>query len=224
MHDRSIGKFVYDIVIAVVGGVAVGVSLIIFSPLVVERFAIVLPSCDNPVGLSSMRLDQMYRDHELTIKASSVAIPPQGYQRDLWKAANVIDGSPGTPWVPDDHDNKRRLTLSFNRKHDPRLICVVNGQASDSWSYLRSQRIRTAYVYTHNNSGLLAPLRTLGEYDLQNRQPLNFTKGKTKSITIEITQVYQGRKVYDPDQKRYVDPVHHVALGEIEIYEKDPHA
>jgi hypothetical protein len=86
---------------------------------------------------------------------------------------------------------------------------------------LRAERIRTAYVYTKENEGVRAPVRTLGEYDLQNRQQLRFSKGETKSVAIRIAETYQGRKVMDPDVGGYLGPVKRVALGEVELYVKD---
>jgi hypothetical protein len=124
--------------------------------------------------------------------------------------------------VPAEGDGKRRLTLTFtDSEKDVRLICIVNGQASDSWSYLRAERVRTAYVFTRENDVVRAPVRTLGEYDLQNRQELEFAEGRTKTVAIEIAETYQGRTVMDPDVGEYKPRSKLVALGEIELYAKD---
>ena len=124
--------------------------------------------------------------------------------------------------MPAKEDHKRRLTLTFNDgEKDLRLICIVNGQASNSWSYLRADRVRTAYVYTRGNNGVRAPVRTLGEYDLQNRQELEFAEGRTKTVAIEIAETYEGRTVMDPNVGKYLGPTKRVALGEIELYTKD---
>lgn len=203
-------------------GAILAVLVLIFTPQISERFAYLNPSCDNPEGLSSLNLKQMYEDKQLLIQTTSVVKPDSGYDSDLYEADKVIDGNPGRPWVPAEEDRKRRLTLTFtDRERNVQLICIVNGQASDSWSYLRAERIRTAYVYTHGNDGVRAPVRTLGEYDLQNRQELRFDEGRTKMVAIEIAETYEGRTVMDPDVGRYLGPKKRVAFGEIELYVKD---
>jgi hypothetical protein len=99
-------------------GALLAVVVLIFTPQIVDRFAYLNPSCDNPEGLSSLKLKEMYEKKQLSIGATSVAKPPPGYSPNLWQAANVIDGNPGTPWVPAEGDAKRRLTFAFTA-HTP---------------------------------------------------------------------------------------------------------
>jgi hypothetical protein len=112
------GAFLSNLVSTFVGAL-LAVVVLIFTPQIVDRFAYLDPSCDNPRGLSSLRLNEMYERKQLSIGATSVAEPPSGNPSDLWKEANVIDGNAGTPWVPAEGDRKRRLTLkSFARSGD----------------------------------------------------------------------------------------------------------
>jgi hypothetical protein len=119
------------------------------------------------------------------------------------------------------HRNGRTSLTFTDGEKDVRLICIVNGQASNSWSYLRAERVRTAYIYTHENDGIRAPVRTLGEYDLQNRQEQEFAEGRTETVAIEIAETYQGRTVMDPNVGKYLPRSKLVALGEIELYVRD---
>jgi hypothetical protein len=56
-----------------------------------------------------------------------------------------------------------------------RLLCVINGNGADLVSYTNADRVRTAKVVLHSGDDMvntLAPLRTLPEYEIQNRQRL----------------------------------------------------
>jgi hypothetical protein len=210
---------------AILAPIVTGIALVIFTPQIADSFAYLNPSCDKTEGLSPIRLQQMYDDRKLIIDRSTVAKPPKGFSPNHWQEAKIIDGNAGTPWVPAEDDDKRRLTLTFtDGEQDVQLICIVNGQAATSWAYLRAERVRTAYVYTKKDSVVRANLRTLGPDDMQNRQQLKFAKGKTKTITVEISETYEGQTVYDPDVDRWLKRVERVAIGEIEVYTRDPKA
>ena len=56
-------------------GALLAVVVLIFTPQIVDRFEYLNPSCDNPEGLSSLRLNEMYKGNQLSIKATSIAQP-----------------------------------------------------------------------------------------------------------------------------------------------------
>jgi hypothetical protein len=51
------------VVSALLAPILVGATLIVASPLLIDRFAYLNPSCDNPEGLSAIPLKQMYSKH-----------------------------------------------------------------------------------------------------------------------------------------------------------------
>ena len=120
-------------------GALLAIGVLIFTPQISDRFAYLNPTCDNPEGLSSLNLKQMYEGKQLSIKVTSVAKPPPGNSPNLWQPGNVIDGNAGSPWVPAETDPDRRLTFTFNDgKRDVQLICIVNGQASNTKEFTSS--------------------------------------------------------------------------------------
>jgi hypothetical protein len=119
-------------------------------------------------------------------------------------------------------------TFTFRTPQDLQVICIVNGVGSNWIWYQRADRVRTARVKTDptEGTGPVSPVKSLGEFEFQDRQPLKFEEGPTKSVTITIEEIYNGVTVYEPkgDQFEEMPRTGHTALAEVEFYVRDPEA
>jgi hypothetical protein len=212
------GSKVLEIVVApVITGLAVSVFLLIFGPTIADRWEVRRPTCENPRGVLSVGTEQLR-----SIDVSSTEDPQ-------WSKDKLVDGITETVWVPQDEKAKgAQVTFSFHAPQDLQLICIVNGVASNSISYLRADRVRAARVKTDptEDSGPVSPVKSLGEFEFQNRQPLEFDEGPTSSVTITIEGIYNGVRVYEPkgDRVEELPRTGHTALAEVEFYVRDPEA
>jgi hypothetical protein len=205
------------VVAPVVTGLVVSVFLLILGPTIAERWEIRKPTCEDPRGVLSVDVDEL-----LSIEVSST-------QEPQWSKDKLVDGITETVWVPkDDSVQGAQVTFAFRAPQDLQLICIVNGVASNSISYLRADRLRAARVKTDptEGPGPVSPVKSLGEFEFQNRQPLEFEEGPTKSVTITIEGIYNGVTVYEPkgDRLEEKERTGHTALAEVEFYVRDPEA
>jgi hypothetical protein len=210
---------VLEIVVApVITGLFVSVFLLILGPTIADRWEIRRPTCENPRGVLSVGTEQLH-----SIEVSSTEHP-------RWSKDKLVDGITETVWVPQDEKALgAQVTFTFGASQDLQLICIVNGVASNSISYQRADRVRAARVKTdptEDGSGPLSPVKSLGEFEFQNRQPLEFDEGPTKSVTITIEGIYNGVSVYEPTGDRWEEKTRtgHTALAEVEFYVRDPEA
>lgn len=146
-----------------------------------------------------------------------------------WSKDKLVDGITETVWVPQDEKAKgAHVTFTFRAPQDLQLICIVNGVASNSIGYLRADRVRAAHVKTDptGGPGPVSPVKSLGEFEFQNRQALAFDEGPTGSVTITIEGIYNGVSVYEPkgDRIEELPRTGHTALAEVEFYVRDPEA
>lgn len=220
------------------------------------------PTCENPGDLQKLNLAEMIDEGRATVTASSFSNP------DVWPAEALFDGQPGSGWVPatisprgsdptpapmevpinSDQSQPDQLTdqawvsIGFEDPQDIELLCVVNGSAGGRVSYERADSVRTARVSLTDDADLtsshLAPLRSLPEHEIQNRQSLGegstwFDEGPFTAVTLEIVDRYFGTTVFDPqgsdsdpdavamddEPGAWVLPTRLVMIGELEIYE-----
>lgn len=135
------------------------------------------------------------------------------------------------PWV----------RVEFDDLQDIALLCVVNGSAGGRVSYDRADSVRTARVSLSDDadstSSHLAPLHSLPEHEIQNRQSMGegskwFDEGPFDAVTLEIVDRYFGTTVFDPhgsdddpdavaidrEPGAWLRPTRLVMVGELEIY------
>ena len=110
------------------------------------------------------------------------------------------------------------------------LLCVVNGNAADPMSYARADRVRTARVMLHQTTGekvtRLAPLRSLPENEIQNRQDLGvrpqagrWSVAEFTEVSITVVDRYLGFPVDDPRTTAVVDePTGRLMVAELELW------
>jgi hypothetical protein len=215
---------VLEIVVApVITGLFVSVFLLILGPTIADRWEIRKPTCENPRGVLSVGTEQL---HSIEVSSTQVYSTEEPQR---WSEDKLVDGITETVWVPRDGTAKGAyVTFFFHAPQDLQLICIVNGVASNSISYLRADRVRAARVKTDptEGPGPVSPVKSLGEFEFQNRQPLKFDEGPTRSVTITIEGIYNGVSVFEPKGDRVVEQprTRHTALAEVEFYVRDPEA
>jgi hypothetical protein len=217
------GSRALELVVApIITGLVVSLSLLIFGPMVADRWEVRKATCEDPRGLVSVDAEELRRKKQLSIEVSSTQDP-------IWSKDKLVDGITETVWVPQDGKVQGAwVAFTFPAPQDLQLICIVNGVASNSISYMRADRVRAARVKTDPTEGRepVTPVKSLGEFEFQNRQPLEFEEGSTKSVTITIEGIYNGVRVYEPkgDRVEELERTGHTALAEVEFYVKDPEA
>lgn len=217
-REKAVEWFVAPAIV----GLVTGAVLLIVTPVIVERYELRNPTCDDPRGLVPVKGTP-------TVSASSSA------NEEIWCSDNAVDGNTGTVWVPKREDVSGRhafIEFTFSRKEDLKLICIVNGHAQNDLYYLRANRIRAAQVSTREvagrgnwRQGPLAPVRSLGQFEFLNRQPLRFEEGEAEQVKITIESVYNGQTVYEPfpnGRLKTMKPSLFTALSEVEFYTREP--
>ncbi len=212
-------------VAGVVSGLAAGAVLVVASPWIVENTASFKPpSCDDTQQLRRLDLTDMLSKEEAQLEAADAEPTekePNG--RAIWRAEGLFDGKANTFWTPANTVKKPQVSITFrDREYDIRLVCVVNGAATTSWAYLRADRVRTFRSTRVDAAGArhsrTAPVKTMDEFGIQNRQILQFNAGKSRRVEFMVIDRYEGRKVQDPDIQEWVEPTGLLAVAEVELY------
>lgn len=200
-----------------------------------SRWQYVEPSCENPRGLTKLDIASMAADNAVGISVSSevdeVSSTP----------LHAFDGRPGSGWVPATisarHDEAAQdapvtedwVSLAFEEAQPIQLICVVNGNASDPISYARADRARTVEVTLRTEDGTithLAPLQSLPDNEMQNRQSLGVrphagfgSPPEHQEVSLAVVDRYLGHAVNDPNMGSGLsEPTGKMMLAEIELW------
>jgi hypothetical protein len=205
--------FLEGVIIGAVAGLSGGLLLQLVEPPFVKKFVHADPTCDDPGDLAKVDLKDIKVDPSTLEKPGKAS----------WSASAAFDGQPGTGWVPARDERTPTLTLTFLKPIDLRLMCAVNGVASNEWSYRRADRIRTAEVLSLRDARdeaawHRAPLSTLPAGEAQNRQQVGFEEGKCSTLMFRITERYVGETVLDP-VLGLVPRTGLVELAELELFE-----
>lgn len=227
-------------VVLTVAGVVLAIVLAPFTPWfdqALSRWHYVEPSCEDPRGLEKLDVMTMVADERAVITATSEV------DADSSTSLHAFDGRPGSGWVPstisargDEAAKALRdrppdsLSITLTEEQPVELLCVVNGNAADPMSYARADRVRTARVMLHQTTGekvtRLAPLRSLPENEIQNRQDLGVRPQAGRWSVAEFTEVsftvvdrYLGFPVDDPRTTAVVDePTGRLMVAELELW------
>lgn len=202
-------KILKHFIAPVISGVVVSVVLVALSPLVISRIEDRLrpPTCQDPKELQRLPVAMI----DVEVKSFE--------DEEGWPAANLIDGDPGTAWVPDRADDPRRATFRFEEPVDLRLVCVVNGNGGSGIGYKRADRLRTVNTVTEQSGDpVQTNLRDLPEGDVNRLQQVQIVKGRTQMVQIDIVASWPGLTVFEPRDTEYLRPTRLIAFGEAEFY------
>jgi hypothetical protein len=227
------------------GAVLAALIAIVVAPLTplfdhaLSRWHYVEPTCGDPRGLEILDITAMTAKGEVTVEVSSES-EPVGKSRSKM---NAFDGRPGSGWVPvtvsprdDDaaavstEASIDRMDLKFTSPQPIALVCAVNGNASDWVSYMRADRARTVELRLGDGKEEVkhrTSLRTLPEFELQNRQDLEMPdpadwwviKASYNEVSLTLLDRYLGSQVDDRNTGEPIDtPTGLVMLAEVEVW------
>lgn len=193
------------IVSGTVVSIFAGIALLLLTPKMTELLA--QPTCANPRNLA-LKIPR---------------IEPTPSEGSAYVVNHLVDGSTSDVWVPPEKatlDTPVRFT--FDHTVDLQLICVVNGQPVSQVHYDGAGKVRAFRVVTDATAGRkepVSPLTVQPPGQIQNRQDLQFDRGNTESVTLQIESTYAGLGVKDPAQgDKWVLPNERTAVAEVEFY------
>ncbi|TDK25848.1 hypothetical protein E2F48_11540 [Arthrobacter crusticola] len=219
-------------VVLTILGVVIAIALAPFTPFfdqALSRWHYVEPTCEDPRGLELLDVATMEAEGTATVEASSEL------NEESRRKMNAFDGRPGSGWVPETESSRADsaetptdwIELTFTSPQPIALLCVVNGNASDWVSYMRADRVRTVEVSLGDGEPHRISLRTLPEYEMQNRQDLGVRPPATlwrenppyNRVSLTLVDRYLGSQVDDPNTGDTVDaPTKEVMLAELELW------
>jgi hypothetical protein len=181
-----------------VEGVVVGVvAMALLGPSLAQRLAGFDPTCDDPAGRTSMS------GADLTLQGDS--------HSKQYSVTKVVDGLPGTVWMPksegneetsslgdllvlDDLDDRLIVKFGDGSRHNVQLVCIVNGIANEPSIYRNTAKVRGIRLTT--DAGVReSTLRTFGDESFQNLQEVSVAPGSTDSLEIEIIDFQVGQYI-----------------------------
>lgn len=208
---RSVWK---DLGVGVVGGVVsgviAGVIVVLLGSLLlddlVEKLKVEPPSCENPRGLR-------------VLPSAKLKVSGDWYGQelgdDLFAPDRLKDGKLGSLWVPRPDrpgDNLSRpfevaggggtLTISFvgEVRRNVRLVCVVNGLASEPTRYKNWGRVREVALHSAGpDEKRTSVLTSLGDDVFQNAQEVAVAPGPTDRLRLSVLSSYPGQTVFSND-------------------------
>lgn len=243
-------QWISNVTAGFLGGLLASLSLVALLAWQSDRVAQLTiesnPTCEVPTGLSPLPTTAIR-------SASGQQSAP------LYGATKAIDGFGGSIWVPPfETDGKHpvpqfirgedTLTLTLDKPHDIRLVCVVNGLANSFINYANWARVRTVTVRGDGaDSAQTSVLSSLGTDSFPNSQLAGKALGSTRTVSIQLVNAFAGQteESFDPDvcftdgsaavkrppgmtrQPRFaqgciVDPSPKAGLADVFLYEPGP--
>jgi hypothetical protein len=196
---------VVGVVSGVVAPVVAGIVLYLASPLLQDL--ITQPSCDSPGNLRLVKVESASSEDEV-LKENV------GGELVVHEPRRAVDGDTSTAWVEGvtKEDNPygvgSSIKLTLPDDTDIAMICVVNGYAKSSDTFLENARVRQWTVTTDAGSrvSVLAdkPTDRFTQY-----QSLDLLEGRTSTLSLRIESIRAGSGAV-----LYTD----TALSEIEVW------
>jgi hypothetical protein len=170
------------------------------------------PSCTNPLDLQQLDARDLvseghwYYENDPFLRAKD---PSDAKDFQDLRPSRAVDGNTNTLWVPPPGEGTKAglfvpkpgeatLTLNFKGAHDVRLICIVNGYASEAARYRNWGRARTIRTVTDEGAATTV-LASQGDCCFQNSQELRLEEGDTEGIALTMVNAYAGQFVFTQD-------------------------
>lgn len=171
----------------------------------IDEEAASVATCNNPQQLRLLEDVMSESDSELEYQDNT------GVVRH-YPASNAVDGDRQTAWIAETEGQGvgALLTLTLPSAADVRLICVMNGYASNTEVFTANGNVRVLEVTTANGVRDAA-LPRLSEDNVFDYQQLVFAPGRTSTIQlrIQVADVPRESDAYGPAS---------ASLSEIEVW------
>jgi hypothetical protein len=231
-----------------VEALVVAALLALLGPWIVRQTSVVLPTCDDPRGLTPVDVAGLVLDGDAEVVSQPE--PPLLDGRRSFDPRRAFDGRINGGWAvqveaPDEISPEQALakareatagraaaigTLAVRftgpgATQDIRLACVINGQPLDPDSYRRADRARHVRIDLDcpDDAPRAVTLRSMPDDQFQTMQDLRVSCTAARGFVLEIRSTYPGQAIEDPATGERVEPSDRVAIAEVLLFRPARH-